>query len=100
MNALLELVQDEANWLKANRRLANTVLSSFIELAREFKAKNGRPAVLVFDNINYLAKEDPKRLWVLQQFAKKAADSSEFIIVFVCSEGNAPVQMKGERSGP
>jgi len=55
--------------------------------------QHGRCAVLIIDNVNRLATKNPELLAGLQDIAKDAADSAEFIIVFVTSEGQAPQQM-------
>jgi len=50
----------------------------------------------VFDNINVIAKNDPQLLYKLQSDAKEAADKGSYKVVFVCSDGVAPAQMKGK----
>lgn len=75
--------------------LYKRVFEDFYVHARNFKIKNGRCAVLVIDNVNRLAEQNPKMLAGLQDRAKDAADSGKFIVVFVTSEGQAPHQMLG-----
>ena len=68
----------------------------FRRAAARYKAEHGRPAVLVLDDINIIAKADPDLLRVLQDNAKKAADNELFKLVFVCSDGVAPLQLNGK----
>ena len=70
----------------------------FQRQAEIFKKENYRPAVLVLDNINYLAEADPRRLLVLQAMAKEAADDRLFITVFVTNDEKAPGQLESELS--
>lgn len=51
---------------------------------------------MVFDNINLIAKANKEFLAVLQGAAKMAADKSLFKMVFVGSDGVAPLQMRCE----
>lgn len=57
--------------------------------AELFKEKHGRPMVLVIDSTDVLAKEDPKFLGKLQDFAKNCADQGTLRIVFISSDGSA-----------
>ena len=57
--------------------------------AANFKSKHGRPAVLVIDAADRLAKEYPAFLGTLQDFAKDCADSKTLRVVFVSSDGAA-----------
>jgi hypothetical protein len=59
----------------------------------QYKDANGKPPVLVVDNINNLPKD---MLEVLQDYAKYYADERMCILVFVGSEGTAPREMMGE----
>jgi len=72
------------------------LLADFEHFAAKFLVEHGHPAVLVFDNINAIAKKDPDLLSVLQSVAKEAADKGSYKLVFVCSDGTAPAQMKGK----
>lgn len=74
------------------------ILADFKQFAAKFQAEHGHPAVLVFDNINAIAKHDPGLLWELQSRAKESADEKSFKVVFVCSDGVAPALMKGKVS--
>ncbi|KAF8539504.1 hypothetical protein BDD12DRAFT_882193 [Trichophaea hybrida] len=62
--------------------------------ATKFKAKHNQNAVLVFDNINVIAEADKELLAVLHGFAKIATHLGLFIVVFVCSDGVTPFQMR------
>ena len=74
--------------------LFDELLDTFRHYAEEFRQKNqGQPAVLVIDNINYLANKKPEFLEMLQDIAKNSADRREFTIVFVCSVGRAPLMV-------
>ena len=65
-------------------------LNKLVELAKRFKAKHGRELLLVFDNVNWLAKKDPEALDNLKGFAKTMADRRLIRVVFVTSDGEAP----------
>ena len=52
--------------------------------------------VIVFDNVNRLAKHHPEILEVLQEGAKDAVDDRAFITVFVSSDGLAPTQLESK----
>ena len=64
--------------------------------AERFKAEHGRAAVLVLDNIDFVAEENPGLLRVLQQHAKATSDRKLFKFIFVCSDGVAPLQLSGK----
>jgi len=72
------------------------LFADFEHFADKFLSEHGLPAVLVFDNINTIAKKDPELLYKLQSLAKEAADKGPYKIVFVCSDSTAPAQMKGK----
>lgn len=73
------------------------LLKDFEHFAAKYKAETGRPAVLVLDNINVLADKHPEVLDSLQDRAKIAADMSLYKVVFVCSDGAAPIRMEGKQ---
>ena len=77
-------------------RMLERMLEDFEHLAAKFQAEYGHPAVLVFDNINAIADKDPELLYKLQSYAKEAADKGSYKVVFVCSGGVAPAQMKSK----
>lgn len=54
-----------------------------------FRAAHGRPAVLIVDAADYVAKKDPTFFSDLQDFAKGCADSGSLRVIFVSSEGAA-----------
>ncbi|KAJ3066679.1 hypothetical protein HDU98_010050, partial [Podochytrium sp. JEL0797] len=66
----------------------------FKELARWYRATHGKTPVIVFDNVNFLAKDAEKILEVLQRGAKDAIDKHLFVAVFTSSDGLAPTQME------
>jgi len=51
-----------------------------------YEKKYRKPAVLIFDNINFYAKYNPKLLERMQLFAKECADARHARIIFVGSE--------------
>ncbi|RIA98243.1 P-loop containing nucleoside triphosphate hydrolase protein [Glomus cerebriforme] len=69
------------------------VLNAFERGARKYKANNGKPPVLILDNINKLSQDNVKLLKDLQNIAKLYADQRSCIIVFVNSEGTVPRMM-------
>lgn len=52
--------------------------------------------MLIIDNCDSLARQDPKLLEILQDMAKVAIDDSTWVTVFVTSVGQAPEQMEGK----
>ena len=52
--------------------------------------------VIVFDNVNRLAAENPGILKILQEGAKDAIDDRAFITVFVSSDSLAPTQLESK----
>ncbi len=73
-----------------SENLSTKITGDLQEAAREYSKKYNRPLVLVIDNINILANEDPKTLKVLQMNAKSWSDEGLIRVVFVASEGSAP----------
>ena len=71
----------------------NRLRQSLIDAAAKFKAKNGRPMVLVIDSADRLAKDNPAFLGKLQGFAKDCADGGNLRIVFISSDGSALPQL-------
>jgi energy-coupling factor transporter ATP-binding protein EcfA2 len=67
------------------RKFARSLLAA----AETYKKTHKRPMVLVIDSADILAKEDPKFLYFLQNFAKDCADRGTLRIVFVSSDGSA-----------
>ncbi|CAG8772817.1 3377_t:CDS:2, partial [Funneliformis caledonium] len=65
-------------------------LSAFKRIAKVYKAKHNKPPVIIYDNVNRLARMDPDILYVLQDDAKDNADNRSYIAVFVSSEGVVP----------
>ena len=54
-----------------------------------YASKHKAPAVLVLDGMDLVAKKDPEFFLVIQDFAKKCADTGVLSIVLVFSEGRA-----------
>ncbi|CAG8564346.1 5604_t:CDS:2, partial [Paraglomus occultum] len=52
------------------------------------------PIVLILDQVDRIAKEDPKFLRILQDFAKDCAEKGTLVIIFIASEGLVPQIMK------
>ena len=69
------------------------LMQPLMDAAAKFKAKNGRPMVLVIDSVDRLAKGDPAFLDTLQDWAKDCADDFNLRIVFILSDGSALSQM-------
>jgi hypothetical protein len=66
--------------------------------ATRFYAKHARPAVLVIDAADFVAKTDPHFLLDLQNFAKVGADMGTLRVVFVSSEGAVLPLMRASSS--
>jgi hypothetical protein len=75
-------------------------LDDFERAAARFKLETNRCAVLVLDNVNVIAQTEPTLLSMLQAKAKFAADNDLYLIIFVCTDGVAPIQMKGKLRSP
>ncbi|RHZ79006.1 hypothetical protein Glove_152g9 [Diversispora epigaea] len=61
-------------------------LITFNRVAKIYKTKYDKPAVIVYNNISQLIHEDSKILDVLQDDAKENVDKGIYIAVFICSE--------------
>ena len=69
----------------------------FEQAAARYKARHdGSCAVLVIDNTNEIARYDLELLRVIQETAKFAADNDLYKVIFVTSDGVAPVAMRSE----
>ena len=62
---------------------------ALLRAAAVYRARHGRPAVLVIDAADYVAKKRPDFFGDLQDFAKVCADAGSLRVVFVSSEGVA-----------
>ncbi|CAG8505007.1 171_t:CDS:2 [Paraglomus occultum] len=69
-------------------------LKAFKRASAVYKAKNGKPPVIVYDNISRLVYKNPEILDILQDDAKDNADDRKYIAVFVSSEGSVPRRME------
>ncbi|CAG8472111.1 1672_t:CDS:2 [Diversispora eburnea] len=57
-----------------------SVMEIFRNVSAAYKAKHGKPLVIIYDNINRLVKKkNPKILDILQEAAKRDADESSYI---------------------
>jgi ABC-type dipeptide/oligopeptide/nickel transport system ATPase component len=63
------------------------LLHALREAATRYHLKHSRPAVLVIDAADFVAKKDPNFFLDLQNFAKVCADMGMLRVVFVSSEG-------------
>ena len=61
-----------------------------------YKAKHGKPPVIVYDNISKIVNENPKILDILQDDAKKNADDRKYIAIFVSSSSEGSVLQRME----
>lgn len=68
-----------ASWYDLSRAL--------VTAAMRFHTLHGRPAVLILDSIDYIAKRDAAFFGNLQDWAKVCADTGHLRVVFVMSEG-------------
>ncbi len=62
----------------------------------EYARKNGRPLVVIIDNVNRLAEKNTQILEELQDFAKDTADDRILRVVFVANEGYALRFLEGK----
>ena len=72
------------------------MMKDFKRAAARYKAKHKTCAVIIIDNTNEIAENDPELLNMLQLEAKMAADSGLYKTIFVTSDRSVPEMMKGE----
>ena len=60
-----------------------------VKAAARYRAKHGKPAALVLDGMDLVAKKDPGFFLEVQDFAKKCADAGILSVVLVFSDGCA-----------
>ena len=60
-----------------------------VNAAARYRAKHGKPAALVLDGMDLVAKKDPGFFLKVQDFAKKCADAGILSVVLVFSDGRA-----------
>lgn len=65
-------------------------LNTFKRIAEKYKEKYDRPPVIIYDNINRLARKNKDILFKLLDDAKDNADCGNYVVVFISSEGVAP----------
>ncbi|CAG8636332.1 15296_t:CDS:2 [Funneliformis mosseae] len=75
------------------RSKVSRVLNAFDKAARKYKANNGKPPVLILDNISKMGQKNVNMLEDLQDIAKLYADQRSCVIVFVSSERTVPRMM-------
>src|SRR5205823_187718 len=68
------------------------VMEIFRHASEVYKKRNHKPPVIIYDNINYIVKENLKILDMLQDDAKDNADNRAYVAVFVIStESSVPI---------
>ena len=72
------------------------MMEDFKRAAARYRDHHSAYAVLIIDNTDEIAENDPELLNMLQLEAKMAADSGLYKTIFVTSDGKAPEMMKGE----
>ncbi|CAI2183564.1 1328_t:CDS:2 [Funneliformis geosporum] len=73
-------------------------MRAFKRASTVYKAKYGKPPVIVYDNVSRLVHKNPEILDILQDDAKDNADDRKYIAVFVSSEGSVPRRMESRSS--
>ncbi|RHZ44891.1 hypothetical protein Glove_707g40 [Diversispora epigaea] len=79
---------------KSNQEKWKRAFDTFKRISAVYRAKHGKPPVIIYDNINRLIPEYSNILDFLQDDAKDNADDREYIAVFVCSDGSVPRRMR------
>ncbi|RHZ82895.1 hypothetical protein Glove_103g267 [Diversispora epigaea] len=82
----------------AEKPRISRVLDAFERGARKYKENNGKPPVLILDNISKLGKRNASMLEDLQDVAKLYADQKSCVVVFVSSEVTVPPIMSQQSS--
>jgi len=86
--------QEESASTNEPQATFSTLEDHLVAAAVKFKAKHKRPAILVIDGADRLARKDPAFLTFLQEFAKDVADAGILRVVFVSSDGSTlPLMM-------
>ncbi|RHZ79659.1 hypothetical protein Glove_142g57 [Diversispora epigaea] len=80
----------EPKWVRAT--------DAFKRSAEKYKAKYGKPPVIIYDNVSRLITAHPEVLDILQDDANDNADDKKYITVLVCSGGNVPRRMESRSS--
>ncbi|RHZ85749.1 hypothetical protein Glove_60g37 [Diversispora epigaea] len=78
--------QSYSKWMRA--------MDAFIQAAKVYKEKHGKPPVIIYDNVDQLIPEKTKFLDILQDEAKFNADESTCITIFMTSGGAVPRRME------
>ncbi|CAG8725868.1 9075_t:CDS:2, partial [Ambispora leptoticha] len=69
-------------------------MDAFKRASEVYKAKHGKPPVIIYDNVSRLVNKNPEILDILQDDAKDNADRRKYIVVFVSNEGSVPRRME------
>lgn len=93
MSSSVMVIVSEANSLAALD--LSDLWEAFFTAASKFKKEFGVIPVIIIDNANRLAINQPELLEMLQDYAKNATDSNSATFMFV-SEGLAPRIMMGK----
>ncbi|RIA92239.1 hypothetical protein C1645_736483 [Glomus cerebriforme] len=62
-------------------------LRAFRDASEVYKAKHGKPSVIIYGNISRLVHKNPEIIDILQVDAKNYADKRIYVAVFISSEG-------------
>ncbi|RHZ79977.1 hypothetical protein Glove_139g61 [Diversispora epigaea] len=74
-------------------------LRAFEKAAKVYKAKYGRPLVIIYDNVDYLIQKNTDILDQLQSSVAENDNKGNYIAVFVCSEYSAVQRMSCKEVG-
>lgn len=85
-------IDQQALWLDVRNHL--------FAAGKAYRAKHGRPIVLVVDSADLLAREQPQLLIAMQDFAKTCAEKGLLRIVFMSSDGSVVSLMQTRLSWP
>ncbi|RHZ79979.1 hypothetical protein Glove_139g63 [Diversispora epigaea] len=72
-------------WLFNNKQWKKALLA-FEKAAKVYKAKYGRPLVIIYDNVDYLIQKNTDILDQLQSSVAESSNKGKYIAVFVSSE--------------
>ncbi|RHZ80041.1 hypothetical protein Glove_139g92 [Diversispora epigaea] len=75
----------DISWLP-NKEQWKAALSAFERIAKVYKAKYGRPLVIVYDNVDQLISENTEILDFLQSSVTEYDNKRKYVAVFVCRE--------------
>ncbi|RHZ85192.1 hypothetical protein Glove_70g60 [Diversispora epigaea] len=81
-----ETVQSYSKWERA--------MDAFMRASEVYKAKHGKPPIIIYDNVSRLVHKNSEILDILQDYAKDDAIENNYVAVFVSSEGSVPRRME------